>query len=339
MDRFPRLPLVGLSMKTRRAFVAALGTCAIALPLTAIGQQPKVKIARVGWLSYVTEPDPQLARLRDGMRELGYVEGKSYAIVARFANGDFTRIPKLVDELVAESPDVIVSRGAVAAYTIPIRTRIPIIFAYSGDPIEAGFADSLSRPGHNVTGITFMAMELSAKRVEVLKELVPTARRIALLSNPEHPGELSEYRVTDDAARRLGATITRYVVRTPQEMTAAFTTIQTDHPDAMIVFPDNLTFVRRQDIADFAARVRIPCIYGWTEYAESGGLLSYGPTVNDSSKAVALFVDNVLKGADASSIPIQQVKEITLTLNLASAKALGLNVPSSILARADKLIN
>ena len=172
----------------------------------------------MGWLSYLADPDPGVALLREGMRELGYVEGKSYLIVARFASGDFTQLPRLVDELAGERVDVIVSRGPSVDFTKSIRSRIPVVFAYSGDPIEAGFADSLRKPGRNMTGITFMAMELSAKRVEVLKEMIPKASRIALLSNPEHAGELSEYRVTEEAARRLGVTITRYLMRNPQEL-------------------------------------------------------------------------------------------------------------------------
>lgn len=324
-------------MTTRREFIIVLGAGAIALPLITYGQQP-AKIARVGWLSYIADPDPALALLREGMRELGYVEGKSYLIVARSANDDWSRLPRLVDELAAERVDVIVVRGAIAAFTIPIRSRIPVVFAFSGDPVEAGFADGLRKPGRNMTGITFMAMDLAAKRVEVLKEMIPKASRIALLSNPEHAGELSEYRVTEDTARRLGAAIKRYLVRNPQELTNAFAAIPAERPDAMIVFPDALTLARRKDIADFAARARIPCIYGWTEYVESGGLFSYGPTAIESYKTLAGFVDKVLKGANASDIPIEQAKKITLTLNLAAAKALGLNVPQSILARADKVI-
>lgn len=325
-------------MTARRQFIVALGTSAIALPLTALGQAQAVKMARVGWLSYRSEPDPGLAALREGMRALGYAEGKSYVIVARYANGDNKRAPILVDQLAAEHLDLIVSLGPIGVYTIPIRSRIPIVFAFSGDPIEAGFADSLGRPGHNMTGVTFMAMELSAKRLEVLKEAIPSAVRIALLSNPEHAGELSEYRVTDDAARRLGATITRYLVRTPEELTTAFAAIPADHPDAMIVFPDALTLTYRKEIAEFAARARIPCIYGWSEFVEAGGLLSYGPTVIEGWKTLAIFVDKVLKGADASTIPIEQVKTITLALNLSAAKALGLKIPQSIFVRADRVI-
>jgi putative tryptophan/tyrosine transport system substrate-binding protein len=149
---------------------------------------------------------------------------------------------------------------------------------------------------------------------------------------------VSEYRVTEDTARRLGATITRHIVRTAEELPTALAAISTNNSDAMIVFPDSLTLARRKEIADFAARAGIPCIYGWTEFAEAGGLLSYGPTLTENFKTLAVFVDKILKGADASRIPIEQVKKITLTLNLTAAKALGINVPQSILVRADKVI-
>jgi len=325
-------------LTTRRVFALALGAGAIGLPLSALGQQQPIVTARVGWLSYLAEPDPGLALLREGMRELGFVEGKDYVVVARFANGEFTQLPRLVQELASERVDVIVSRGPSVNFTKSIRSRIPVVFAYSGDPIEAGFADSLRIPGRNMTGITFMAMELSAKRVEVLMEMIPKASRLALLSNPEHAGELSEYRVTEDAARRLGAVIRRYLVRTPEDLTTAFTAIRAYNPDAMIVFPDSLTLAGRKDITDFAASANIPSIYGWTEFAESGGLVSYGPTLTESFKALAVFVGKLIKGADASRIPIEQVKKITLTLNLKAARALGLNVPQSIFVRADKVI-
>lgn len=329
-------------MTTRREFMAALGAGAglgaLTIASPTLGQQQAGKVARVGWLSYLSDPDPGLALLREGMRELGWVEGKSYVIVARYADDDFTRLPRLIDELVAERIDVIVTRGPSVNFTVAIRSRIPVVFAFSGDPIEAGFANSLRTPGRNMTGITFMAMELSAKRVEVLKEAIPKASRIALLSNPEHAGELSEYRVTEDVARRLGAATTRYLVRNPQELIAAFAAITADKPEAMIVFPDSFTLARRKDIADFAARAKIPSIYGWTEFADAGGLLSYGPTLTENFKTLAIFVDKVLKGADASNIPIEQVRKITLTLNQTAANALGLNFPQSILVRADKVI-
>jgi putative tryptophan/tyrosine transport system substrate-binding protein len=268
-------------MHPRRRTLAALAASLSFGTLLAAAQR-NAGPARVGWLSYVADPDPALALLREGLRELGQVEGKTFVIVARFADGDFS--------------------------------------------------------GRNMTGITFMAMELSAKRVEVLKELVPKVTRIALLSNPEHAGELSEYRVTEETARRLGVTTTRYLVRAPQELAAAFATIRASKPDAMIVFPDSFTFARRREIAEFAAQARIPSLYGWTEFADAGGLASYGPALTENFKALSVFVDKILKGADAGKLPIEQVRRIGFTFNLVAAKALGMTVPPSMLLRADRVI-
>jgi putative ABC transport system substrate-binding protein len=328
----------GIRVALPAALVLGFLAVALALRVPDVLAQRPAGPARIGWLSYIGQPDPGVENLREGLRELGWVEGKSFVLVARFADGDFSRLPRLVEELAAERLDVLVSRGPSVDYTKAIRSRVPVVFAYSGDPVAAGFAESLSRPGRNMTGITFMALELSAKRVEVLKELVPRAARMALLSNPEHAGEVAEHRVTEDAARRVGATMTRYLVRSPQELPGVFGEIRAARPDAMLVFPDSLTLARRKDIIDFASRERIPCMYGWTEFVESGGLVSYGPALTENFKTLAKFVDKVLKGGDASSIPIEQVSRIGLTLNMSAARGLGLTVPPAILTRADRVI-
>jgi putative ABC transport system substrate-binding protein len=325
-------------MPSRRSVLGVLSGLVAFGPGHALARRTTAP-ARIGWLSYIGQPDPGLENLRDGLRELGYAEGRSFVIIPRFADGDFTRLPRLVDELAGERLDVLVSRGPSVDYTRAVRVRVPVVFAYSGDPVAAGFADSLGKPGRSMTGITFMALELSAKRVEVLKELVPGAARIALLSNPEHAGELAEYRVTEDAARRLGAAITRYLVRSPQELSAVFADIRAARPDAMIVFPDSLTLVRRKEIVDFAARERIPSMYGWTEFAEAGGLVSYGARLTENFKTLAKFVDRLLKGASASAVPIEQVSRIALTLNLGAARHAGITVPPPVLLRAGRVID
>lgn len=322
---------------SRRAWLALVPAAAVLRPWAALGQRASTP-ARLGWLSYLSDPDPGLESVREGLRELGHVEGKSFVIVPRFAEGDFKRLPRLVEELGTENLDVAISRGPSTDYLKPLRSRVPVVFAYSGDPVAAGFADSLSRPGRNMTGITFTALELAAKRVDVLKELVPRASRIALLSNPEHAGELDEYRVADTAARRHGASMTRYLVRSSQELTAIYAEIRGAKPDAMLVFPDTLTLVRRAEIAEFAARERIPTMYGWTEFVQSGGLISYGPGLFENFKTLAKFVDKILKGADANTLPIEQVSRIGLTLNMAAARSIGLTVPPAILLRADRVI-
>lgn len=293
---------------------------------------------RVGWLSYLAEPDPALVLLRDGLRKLGHVEGKSYVLVARYANNDFTRLPALVDELVAERIDVLASRGPSVDFTKPVRDRVPVVFVYSGDPVAAGFADSLGKPGRNMTGMTFMAMQLCAKRVEVLKDLLPGAKRIALLSNPEHAGELLEYRVTEETAQRLGAEVTRYLVQKPEQLAPAFAAIRAAKFDATLVFPDSLTLNRRKEIAQMAAENRMPCMYGWTEFVDAGGLVSYGPTITEGFRALAGFTDKILKGGNASDIPIEQARSISLTLNITAAKELGLKIPPALLARVDRII-
>lgn len=320
-------------MISRRRILLAAG---LAAPLGLFAQ---TRPARIGWLSYLAPPDAGLELLREGLAELGYREGASYTIAARFANADFKRLPALTEELAKEGIDVLVSRGPSVDFTIAVRSRIPVVFAYSGDPVLAGFADSLGKPGRNMTGITFMAMELSAKRVEVLKELLPGAKRIALLSNPEHAGDLNEHRVTEETALRLGLTTSRHLVRSPQELAAAYAAIRASRPDAMIVFPDSLSVARRTEIAEFAAGAGIPSMYGWTEFAEAGGLISYGPGLVENFKRLARFVDKVLKGEAAGTIPIEQVQKIGLTLNLRAAKALKLNVPGAILLRADRVID
>lgn len=322
---------------SRRSVLALLPAVVILRAGHVLAQRPAGP-ARIGWLSYVGQPDPALEHLRTGLRELGHVEGKSFVIVPRYADGDFTRLPRLVEELATERLDVLVSRGPSVDYARAITSRVPVVFAYSGDPVAAGFADSLGKPGRNMTGITFMALELSAKRIEVLKELVPQAARIALLSNPEHAGELAEYRVTEEAARRVGASITRYLVRYPRELPAAFDEIRAGRPDAMIVFPDSLTLIRRKEIVDFAAKARIPTMYGWTEFVDSGGLVSYGPGLTENFKSLAKFADKILKGANAGTVAIEQVSQISLTLNMAAARSMGLTVPQTILIRADRVI-
>jgi|KBSSwiStaDraftv2_1062776.scaffolds.fasta_scaffold88360_2 putative tryptophan/tyrosine transport system substrate-binding protein len=322
----------------RRVLALAPGLAAL-FASRAWAQRPATATpGRIGWVSYIGRPDVGLDRLRVGLVELGHAEGKTFVVSPRFANGDFTKIPALVDELLAERLDVLASRGPTVGYLKGAAAKVPVVFAYSGDPVAAGFADSLGRPGRNMTGITFMALELSAKRVEVLKELVPQATRMALLSNPEHAGELAEYRVTEEAARRVGATITRHLARTPADLTRVLGEIRASRPDAMLVFPDSLTLARRQEIADFATHARIPALFGWDEFTDVGGLASYGAGVFESFKGMATFVDKILKGADASRLPIEQVSRISLRINAGTARRMGLTVPQALLVRADRVI-
>jgi putative ABC transport system substrate-binding protein len=321
----------------RREILASLGAGALVLAAPALAQI-RGRIARLGWLSAHSPPDTDLDGLHEGLRELGYVENRDYLIVPRYAHGDARRFPDLVAELVGEKVDILVARGPVVQAAAAASKSVPVLFAFSGDPVAGGIVDSLARPGRNTSGITFMALELSAKRVEVLKEIAPGASRIAVMTNPEHAGEGAEYRVTEESAKRLGAKTLRHAVRTPQEIAAAFDDIRAERVHAMVVFPDTLISRNAKEIAEFARRERLPSIYGWSEFNEKGGLISYGPNLREQLRRLATYADKVLRGIDAGSIPVEQPAKLELVVNLKTAKALGLTIPQSLLVRADRVI-
>lgn len=325
-------------MATSRRAVLALLAGPLVVPARGVLAQRAAGPARIGWLTFAGQPDPALDGLRDGLRALGYAEGGDYVIVARYANNDLAQLPRLVDELAGERLDVLVARRPAADYTGGIRARVPVVFVHSGDPVAAGYATSMDKPGLNMTGVTFMSPRTAALRVDVLKEVVPTASRVAVLANPQHAGEPTELRATEDAARRLGIALTRHPVPSVPELAAALARIRDARPDAMLVFADPLTYVRRADIVEFAARERLPAMYGWTEFVEAGGLVSYGPRVADASRLLAPFVDRVLKGADVNAMPIEPVRQVELAVNLAVARSTGIAIPRAVVERADRVI-
>jgi putative ABC transport system substrate-binding protein len=215
---------------------------------------------------------------------------------------------------------------------------VPVLFAISGDPVELGMANSLAHPGRNFTGATFLSLDLAAKRVELCKELLPNLRTLAVLSNTNHPGERSEWRVTQEAARSLGIEPLYMPFAGVGELDAALARLPAAHADAMLVFPDGVTYVHRSKIADVALQSRRPSIFGWRDYAEAGGLLSYGPDQHATYHWLAGYAARVLRGERAGDLPIQQPTTFELILNLKTAQALGLTVPPALLARADKVV-
>jgi ABC-type uncharacterized transport system substrate-binding protein len=321
----------------RREILAALGAGALVLARPS-WSQIRGRVARLGWLSALSPPETELDALREGLSELGYVEGQNYVIVPRHAHGDPGRLPDLVAELVREKVDVLIARGPVIRAAAAASKSVPVLFVFSGDPVAAGVVDSLARPGRNASGVSFLALELSAKRVELLREIAPRAARVAVITNPDHPGEDAEYRVTVESARRLGAEMSRHAVRTPQAVSAAFDAVRAARADALIVFPDALTSRYSKEIAGFALRERLPSVYGWGLFADAGGLVSYGPVLREQFKRLATFVDKVLRGIDAGTIPVEQPTRLELIINLRTAKALGLAIPQSLLLRADRVI-
>jgi putative ABC transport system substrate-binding protein len=306
------------------------------LTLSVAHAQPKRKTGKIGLLAYVDSP--QLAGLRQGLREIGYSEGENILIEYRYAEGKSDRIPSLVDELRGLKVDMIVSIGPTTPMVVKIVKDIPVVFGASHDPVEAGVVASLARPGGNVTGMTFFAAVLAGKRVELLKQTVPATTRIAVLANPRHAGEQAEYRETERAAEAMSITVQRHTVEAAGDLPDAFSAITRQRATGLITFPDAVMLARRKEVADFASQQRLPSVGGWSEFAEAGGLMTYGPNLTDSFRRVAYYIDKILKGAKPADLPVEQPTRFELVINLRAAKKIGLTIPPNVLARADRVI-
>ena len=282
---------------------------------------------------------PRLAAFRQGLSETGYVEGQNVAIEYRWAEGRFDRLPKLAADLVGRKVNVIATSGgdftAVAAKNAT--SLIPIVFATGGDPVELGLVASLARPGGNLTGVTFIGVELWGKRVELISELVPETRALADLVNPNFPGAERNIKAVEEAARATGLQLRILRAATESEIDAAFTALAELQARALLVGAS--TFLgQREQIVALAARYAVPTIYDWREYVAAGGLISYGTNLADTYRIIGTYVGKILKGAKPADLPVQQPTRFELVVNLKTAKALGLTVPPSILARADEAI-
>jgi putative ABC transport system substrate-binding protein len=326
-------------MLARRTLLAGLAT--LLLPHGARAQAPLTP-PRVGWLSAGSEPDPFLEAFREGLRKLGYVEGRNVILATRHANGNLDALLAGAAEL-AQIPVSVVVASLTAIRAARAVKDIPLVFTISGDPLEAGLAQTLSRPGGTLTGITFQSLEVAGKRVELLKQGVPRLRSLAALSNTDHPGEQSERRATEAAAQALGINLV-YVAFSQSpfgaspELDKALDAVRRAQPDAMIVFPEGATMANRAKLAAFAAANRVPSMFGWSEYVEAGGLMSYGASQRDTHMKLAGYVDKILKGARAGELPIEQPTVFELVVNTGTAKALGLTMPQSLLLRADRIV-
>src|ERR1700704_5438177 len=314
---------------------------AAALPLAAHAQQ-MAKVPRVGWLSpgSRTADENFLAFFHDGLRELGWVVGQNVAIEPRWAEGRFERLPDLAAELVQLKVDVIVASVTQASLAAKRATAtIPIVMVGVGDPLGSGLVDSLARPGGNVTGPSSMLAEASAKQLALLKETVPMASPVAVLWNPANPvWQAAALRQTEVAARAMGLRLQLLEARGPDELEGAFAAMTRERAGALFV-PADIIFVRHaQQMADLAARHRLPAMYGFREHVEAGGLMSYAASFSVIFRRAATFVDKILKGAKPADLPVEQPTKFEFVVNLKTAKALGLTVPPSLLARADEVI-
>jgi putative tryptophan/tyrosine transport system substrate-binding protein len=320
----------------RRGFVALVGTAL--LPRWAGAQQPSVW--RIGWLSNdKAENSPFFDVFRGGMRDLGYIEGRNLLIVARFAGGSTAQLDRLAVELVGLKPHVIVTQGGPATHpVIQAGATMPVVFGYSGDPVESRVVDSLARPGRNFTGVSFLSLELVGKRMELLKEALPGLKRVAIIARPEHPGEQGELRASQAAAQRLGIAIDYYPARNESDLEDAFASILKSRSEAVVVFPDAFTMRHSEKIAAFAVKSRVPSISGWAQFAERGNLMAYGPNLRDSYRRLATYVDKIIKGAKPADLPVELPTSVEFVVNLKTARALGISIPKELLFRADRVI-
>jgi putative ABC transport system substrate-binding protein len=286
---------------------------------------------------YIGTPAAVYEAFRRGLRDLGYAEGRDIIFDYR-PGADRAQLAELAAELVRRKVDLVVAAG-VASYAMQTPTdAIPVVFGFSGDPVEAGFVDSFARPGRNMTGMTFLGEKLGAKRLELLTQAAPEIARVAVLAYPGHPGERREWRDAQAAARSLGVTPRLLQVSNSEDFDRAFEAMASEPTDALLAFSDNITLAHRARMAEFALERRLPSVFGWKEYAEAGGLLSYGPTLDDSWARIAVYADKILKGAQPADLPVEQPTEFEFVINLKTARALGLTIPPSVLQQATEVI-
>jgi putative tryptophan/tyrosine transport system substrate-binding protein len=325
----------------RREFIALVGG-AIACPMGVRAQQQAGKVPRIGYLRGTSASDrPRLLdAFRQGLRELGWVEGQNIVIDYRFAEGRLDRLPDLAAELVRLKVDLIVSLGTQGVTAAKNATEtIPIVMIGVRDPVGTGLIASLAHPGGNVTGVSgYAGLETVAKQLELLKETVPKIRRVAILLNPTNAYHSLAMREVNVAAQTLGVQLQLLEARGPNEFDGAFAAMAKERVGALLVLSDVIFNNHRTRLADLAARSRLPAVYGVRESVEAGGLMSYGPSFLDFYRRSAAYVDKILKGARPADLPVEQPTQFELVINLQTAKTLGLTIPPTLLSRADEVI-
>ena len=326
-------------MISRRQFLAR-GLGVLIVPVVAGAQQP-ARITRIGFLTFarLSSITSRTVAFRQGLRDLGYVEGQDIVIEWRSADETLNRVPALAAELVDLKVAVIVTADNASTVAAKEVTKtVPIVMATSADPVGIGLVASLARPGGNVTGLTSLSIDLWGKQVGLLKELVPTLSRVAVLSGPTNPANTRALREVETAARRLGLQVQPVEIREAKRLDDAFSAMIKERADALLVLTDAGLETQRTQIADLATRSRLPTIFARRENIEAGGLMSYGSSLPDQFRYAATFVDKILKGAKPADLPVEQATKFELIINLKTAKALGLTIPQPLLLRADEVI-
>jgi ABC-type uncharacterized transport system substrate-binding protein len=326
----------------KKANVFGLALCAMLFVLcSSVEAQQPVKVPRIGFLgaSSASVLAARIEAFRQGLRDLGYVEGKNIVIEWRSAEGKLDRLPALAAELVRLKVDVIVTTGP--APTRPAKeatSTIPIVMAFDNDPVGNGFVASLARPGGNITGLSTLAPEISGKQLELLKETVPRLSRVAVLGSSTTPGNAQALKETELAAGALGVKLQNLDVLGPKDIETAFRAAGKERADAVLVLSASVLNSHRTEIAKLAAKSRLPAIYPFPEYVEAGGLMAYGPSVTDLFRRAATYVDKILKGTKPADLPVEQPTKFEFIINLKSAKQIGLTIPPNVLVRADRVI-
>jgi putative tryptophan/tyrosine transport system substrate-binding protein len=298
-----------------------------------------VSIPRIGILAPTTCANPNYQALREGLRALGYVEGQTIVIECREAARRYERVAEMAAELVQLKVDVLLTDGLLPARAAQQATKtIPIVMGAIGDPVGNGLVNSLARPGANITGLTLATAEMNSKRLELLKTMAPESTCVAILTNPGNPGAAQGVRESEAAARSLGLRIRVVDARGPEDLERAFAAMVKEQVNAMVLLPDPILFDQRTRIISLAAKHRLPAVGEAREFADAGGLMTYGPRIEENFRRAAFFVDKILRGAKPGDLPVEQPTKFELVINRKTAKALGLTVPASLLQRADQVI-
>ena len=329
-------------MNKRRKLIVAIGAGALTAPLFSFAQQQN-KVWRVGFLAArhmdFIDSDDYYGPFRQGMRELGYVEGKNLVIEWRSAEGKYERLPGLATELVNLKMDVIVTAGTPAISAAQKATiTIPIVMGGGGDPVGSGFVKSLARPAGNTTGLSSMSGDIRLKHLEMLLDMVPKLSRVAVLMDPSNTDHIRSLEIVEAAGHKRGVKILRAEARTPQEIDHAFSLMRQQNAGALIVFLEQLFQQQKTQVAELSAKHRLPSVAQDRIFSEAGVLMSYGANQSDSYRRVATYVDKILKGAKPADLPVEQPTKFELIINGKTAKALGLKIPQSLLVSADKVI-
>jgi putative tryptophan/tyrosine transport system substrate-binding protein len=321
--------------------VVGLAICAVLLTLSFLAEAQQPGVPRVGYIFATTSSEgPDLLKaVREGLRELGYVEGRTIALEVRWAEGRYERLPALAAELVHLKVNVLVVAATPGALAAKNATRtIPVVMVAVGDPVGSGLVASLARPGGNLTGLSLLNPELHGKRLELLKDVLPRISRVATLTNPGNPAHAVFWKQTQAAAQALALQLQPVEVRGPEDFAGAFAAAVGGHAGAIIAFDDPLTLGYSAQIVALAAKHRLPTIYGFREFPEVGGLMSYGANRRDMYRRTTVFVDKILKGSKPADLPVEQPTKFEFVINLKAAKQIGLTIPPNVLVRADKVI-